>query len=331
MATLKRLMHMYRVDLTALLVVTIWGVSAPFRKAALAEFDVLPFTALRFLGLLALSWSVFGWHCHVTGTRPRLARADVPRLALSGLCGYTLYLLLGLLGLRYTTAFSNSIMLATTPLFAAVLLWVCRLEPMGSTQWLGIGLALLGMLAFVWDKLQIGLTMASLGDGISLVAAVGFAGYTVLNKRLVVRYPVTALMTWTLTMGAIPTLAIALPTLGTQDWSRISLLGWSALLWTVVMGVYLAWALWNWVVARMAAARATLFLYLVPVISGLMAWMLLGEHFGVLKIVGASVTLSGLALARRSETTRKAPANGPHVPAPGVAVAGAGSRTPGTV
>lgn len=38
--------RLYRVDLAALLVVAIWGVSFPFRKAALAEFDVLPFTAL---------------------------------------------------------------------------------------------------------------------------------------------------------------------------------------------------------------------------------------------------------------------------------------------
>src|SRR5262249_40854250 len=161
------------------------------------------FTALRFLGLLALGWSAFGWHCHRTGISPRLARADVPRLALSGICGYTRYLLLGLLGLCYTTAFSNSLMLATTPLFAAVLLGVCRLEPLGSMQWLGkgedalrrhsraSGLAMLGIVSFVWDKLQTGLTTASLGDGISLVAAIGFAGYTVLNKRLIARYPVT--------------------------------------------------------------------------------------------------------------------------------------------
>jgi hypothetical protein len=54
MAMPLRLFKSYRVDLTALLVVTIWGISAPFRKAALAQFDVLSFTALRFLGMLAL-------------------------------------------------------------------------------------------------------------------------------------------------------------------------------------------------------------------------------------------------------------------------------------
>ncbi|MBI3329668.1 MAG: DMT family transporter [Nitrospinae bacterium] len=171
MARLMRLFQMYRVDLTALLVVSIWGVSAPFRKAALAEFDVLPFTALRFLGMLVLGWSVLCWHRRVTGEHSRIARADLPHLILSGIGGYTLYLLLG----------------------------------------------------------------------------------------------------------------------------------WSALAWTVVVGVYLAWTLWNWVVARMEAGRATIFMYLVPVVSGVVSWLLLREHFGMLKVMGALVILSGLALAQRAD------------------------------
>lgn len=300
MTTFMRLFQTHRVDLTALLVVTIWGVSAPFRKAALAEFDVLPFTALRFLGMLVLGWGVWCWHRHVTGDRSRISRADLPHMVLSGVCGYTLYLLLGLVGLRYTTAFSNSLLLATTPLFAALLFWGLRLEPMGRTRSLGLFLSWLGMLLFVWEKVHTGLQMAGLGDLISLVAALGFAAYTVTNKRLLTRHSVTAVMTYTLTIGAVPALLLSFPALFTQDWSRITLLGWSALAWTVVVGVYLAWTLWNWVVACMDAGRAAVFIYLVPVVSGVVSWLLLNEHFGIWKIGGALIILSGLALAQHA-------------------------------
>ncbi len=299
MACLLRLFHTYRMDLTALLVVTIWGVSAPIRKSALAEFDVLPFTALRFLGMLILGWSVLFWHRRVTGERSSVARADLPSLALSGISGYTLYLLLGLFGLHYTTAFSNALLLATTPLFAALLCWGLRRERVGRTQSLGICLALVGVSVFIWEKAQTGLHTASLGDLISLAAALGSAVYTVTNKGLLARYSVTVVMTYTLTIGAVPALALSLPTLPTQGWSRITPLGWSALAWTVVVGVYLAWTLWNWVLARMGAGRAAIFMYLVPVMSGILSWLLLGEHFGMLKVVGAFIILSGLALARR--------------------------------
>jgi hypothetical protein len=36
----------HRVDLVAPRVVTTWGISGPLRKAALGQFDALPFTAL---------------------------------------------------------------------------------------------------------------------------------------------------------------------------------------------------------------------------------------------------------------------------------------------
>ena len=302
MAPLIRLFQRYRVDLTALLVVTIWGVSFPFRKAALAQFDVLPFTALRFLGMLLLAWSVFAWHRHVTGDPGRVARADLPSLVLSGICGYTLYLVLGLVGLHYTTAFSNTLLLATTPLWAALLLWGLRLESVGRTQWLGMTLSTLGVVAFVGEKIWSGLSTASLGDLISLGAALAFAAYMVANNRLVRRYTAIVVTTYTLTIGAIPALLLSLPTLGTQDWSRITLLGWGALAWSVVLGSYLAWALWNWVIARLGVARAAVFMPLVPVVSGALSWLLLREHFSALKLLGALLTLSGLGLARRADS-----------------------------
>ena len=147
-----RFFHSFRVDLTALLVVTVWGISAPFRKAALAEFDVLPFTALRFVGMLTLGWAVLIWRWRATGECSRLSRADLPRLILSGICGYTVYLLDGLIGLDYTTAFSNSLLLATAPLFAALMLWGLRLERISPLQWLGMCLAFVGVAVFVWVK-----------------------------------------------------------------------------------------------------------------------------------------------------------------------------------
>ena len=285
MVALLRFFYTSRADLTALLVVAMWGVSAPFRKAALDEFDVLPFTALRFLGVLILGWTVFIWCQRMIGDRSHFARSDLPSLILSGVCGYTIYLLVGLIGLDYTTAFSNSLLLATAPLFAALILWGLRLERSCAPQWLGMCIAFIGVAIFVWEKAQAGLQAASIGDLISLAAALGFAIYTVANKRLLARRSQIAVMTYTLTIGAIPALAISVPSLPSQDWSRVTLLGWGALVWTIAIGVYLAWTLWNWVLAHLSAIHATAFLYLVPMVSGICSWLLLDEQFDWLKIV----------------------------------------------
>ncbi len=107
-------------------------------------------------------------------------------------------------------------------------------------------------------------------------------------------------MTYTLTIGAIPALVLSLPALPSQDWSQVTRLGWSTLAWSVVIAVYLAWTLWNWVIARLGVARTAVFLYLVPLIGGLASWLLLGEGFGIAKLAGALLTLSGLTLARHA-------------------------------
>ncbi len=291
-------------DLAATLVVTIWGVNFALQKAALAEFDALTFTFLRFLGMVALGWAVLGWRVRSQAGEIGIARADWPRVALAGMLGYSLFVLLSTLALSYTTAFSNALLIATAPLFTAILLRGLGLEPVGAGQWLGMLVSLLGVLLFLLDKLGSGPGAASLGDGISLVAAFCFAAYSVVNKPLLARYPVPVVIGHTLTVGAVPPLLLSLPAIVGQDWGRVSAAGWSAL----------AWSIWSWAIARVGVARTAPFMHLVPVVGGVASWLLLGEGFGPLKVAGAALTLAGLTLARRLSAVKPARDRGATVP-----------------
>jgi drug/metabolite transporter (DMT)-like permease len=294
-------------EIAALLVVTIWGTNFVFQKAALAEFDVFAFSFLRFSGMLALSWLVLYLRRQFkkknSGGPPtaesfRVDRKDLPRMVLSGILGYTLYIQISAVGLNYTTAFSSALLIATSPLFVAGLLLVFRLEQIRLYQWLALLLALVGVIVFLLDKALAGLNSASLGDLISLVGAFFYAAYNVVNKPLLNRYPSPVLTAYTLTFGVIPALLLSWPALLGQDWSRITLTGWGALAWGIVFPVYVAWTVWSWVSARRGVSRTAVFMYLVPVIGGIASWLLLGEGFGLQKILGALLILSSLALFR---------------------------------
>jgi drug/metabolite transporter (DMT)-like permease len=294
-------------DLAALLVVTIWGVSFVFQKATLEELDPLAFTFARFVGMLALGWAVLAWRARISGGRIGVARADLPRVALAGLLGYTLYILPSTLALSYTTAFSNALLIGTAPLFSAVLLWRLKLERIRLGQCLAVLVSCLGVTVFLSDKLRDGWDTAGLGDLISLLAAFFFAAYRVANKPLLARYPVSVVMAHTLTLGAIPVLILSLPATLAQDWAGVSAAAWAGLAWLTVVPVYVAWTLWSWAIARVGVARTSVFMYLVPIVGGVASWLLLGEGFGPLKLAGAILTLTGLALARRSAATPAAP------------------------
>jgi drug/metabolite transporter (DMT)-like permease len=45
-------------------------------------------------------------------------------------------------------------------------------------------------------------------------------------------------------------------------------------------------------------ARSAPFMYLMPPVAGVMAWLTLGETFTLLKLLGAAVTMAGVAYAQ---------------------------------
>jgi drug/metabolite transporter (DMT)-like permease len=60
----------------------------------------------------------------------------------------------------------------------------------------------------------------------------------------------------------------------------------------------LAYTIWGWAIQRRGVARTALFLYLIPVITGVLSMFFLGESFGVIKVLGALLVLGGVLLAR---------------------------------
>jgi drug/metabolite transporter (DMT)-like permease len=290
--------------LVALITAIVWGVNFPFLKIALAELSPLAFTFWRYLLMLALAWAVLAWQHRRSGMPVTVEPADYPRLALAGVLGFSLYMVFSIVGVSETTAFSNALMIALAPLFSALLLVAWRMERIRGVQVIGMVLSLVGVVIFLADKARAGVGIATIGDLLSLLAALFYAAYTVSLKPLLGRYPATVVTAYTLSIGAVPVLWLSAPALLVQDWGRVDLAGWSVLLWASIFPVYAAWTAWSWATARAGVARTNVFLYLVPIVSGVVAFFLLGEPFGPLKLAGAALALSGLILARRGTATQ---------------------------
>ena len=260
----------------------------------------MPFLFVRYLGLLALAWTVVAVRSRGGELPVRIERPDRPRVALAGVLGFSVYTTLSMVGLDYTTAFSNALLLATAPMFAALLLRGLGAEAIAPGQWPAMAVAFGGVALFLGEKVQGGWTSAGWGDLISLAAALFFAAYNVANRPLLARYPVPVVLAWTLTVGAVPVLLAALPRLPEQAWGAISPTAWLVVGWSTVMPVYVAYAIWVWVNHRDGVARTALFIYLVPIVGGVTSWLLLDEGFGRQKVAGALLTIGGLVLARRA-------------------------------
>jgi len=281
-------------EVAQLMVVGLWASTYTVAKRAFAEMTPLAFCFIRFGLMTLLAFLVLAARGRgAQAARARLRRSDVPRFALAGLTGYTLYQLGFVLGLDRTSPFASSLLVAMVPLFTLIVLAV-RGERTQKRGWAGLAVALVGVVIFLAK--QAGAAGTIVGDLLSLGGAISFAFYSVINRPLVRDYPPEVYTAYTLLAGSLPLMAVATPAALAQNWGAISAVGWLEVAYMVVLPVYVAYMIWNWAIARRGAAAATSFTLLVPVGSGVLSAWQFGERFAALEIAGAALVLAGLTI-----------------------------------
>jgi len=275
-----------------------WGMNFAFIKYVLDHLGVGAFMFLRYLvlPLLGLALLVIVFRHRVAHTWPR--RADLPRFLLCALIGHVLHISAVTYGMNLSTAFSSSLVLTCQPLFTlAILAWL-GVERLRRQQVVGTLVAFVGIALFLADKFAAGFSRAGLGDLTLLVAGAAFSTYTVLSRPLADRYGPLIVLAYTLLFSMPVMLALTSPFVGELRSARLGFPVWAAIFWALVVCSFFGWMLWTWVNSVRGVARSAPFMYLMPPVAGVMAWLTLGEQFTWLKIGGAVVTMAGVAWAQ---------------------------------
>jgi drug/metabolite transporter (DMT)-like permease len=320
-------------DLGLICVVLVWGFSPTVFTIVLGVMRPLAFVLVRFVILSLVSLVILAVHGRRGQKAWKIRRQDVLWLVVSGLCGYGIYQLLYMVGLSHTTAFSSALLMATVPLFTALVLALTRLERIAGLQWAGIAIAFVGIAVFLWLAHASGANGAEIGthrlatgeivagDLMTLVAAVLFAIYGIVNARLAKHYAPPELMCYTLIVGTLAITPFSLPSFFAQNWHLMTWQIWLMIAYSVFFPIYITYSIWNWAIGLRGASYVTLYNFPVPVMAGVFAWILLGQALLPGQIVAAALVLGGMILARYAISRRMrreaiAPAHTPAMPAP---------------
>jgi drug/metabolite transporter (DMT)-like permease len=291
-----------------LAVIVVWGANFSVQKALFAAITPTGFLFARYLIMPACALALL---LRIYGTRfPAVSRRDLFDLAKLGFFGHVLHVGMVTHGIDWSTAFSSSLILACGPVFTLLILRWSGIEQLNRAQVAGVAVACVGVLVFLSDKLLAGRWLASGGDLFLLVAASFFSYYTVAAKPLIERHGGIVVMAYATLLGSVPVVVLSMPVGLGIDWGHLSPLLWAGLLWAVIVSAFAGWLAWGWVNAVRGVARTAPLMYLMPPVAGAVAWAVSDERFTLPKVLGAAITLGGVALAQFAgrSRAREAPA-----------------------
>ncbi len=169
--------------------------------------------------------------------------------------------------------------------------------------WFGMAVAAGGLLYLIsrgsWQ------TFASLsfqrGDLIMLLAVLAWALYTLLLRRWArhLLVPPLVLLGVLMLLGLPLILPFYLLELGRVGGFALTPSNLAAIGYTAVFASLVAYVCWNHGVKIVGAGRAAMVMYLMPVFTALLGWLLLGEALRTFHWIGGALIFAGLLLATR--------------------------------
>ncbi len=283
-----------RVDAAMLAMVVVWGVNFPIVKIALRELSPMVFNALRFSGAIALLWAV-----GARGGNPPVPRAAWPGIIALGLLGNAVYQISFIHGLARTTADNTSLIFIMVPLFVAGLSVALRIDQVSPRTWVGIVLGFVGLFLLVSNPTGRHLSQATLaGDGLILLSVLCWAAYTVFSRPFLRIMSPLQFTTLTMTAGTPVLILASLPDLVRQPWGAVSWASWAAVVFNTLFPLSLGYIIWYASVQAVGGPRTAVYNNLVPMVTVVASWVLLGETLGLLQAAGAAIVLAGVSLAR---------------------------------
>ena len=213
-----------------------------------------------------------------------------------GICGAFVYV-----GADTTSATNIGLIYATAPIIIAGAATLLYREPLGRVNALGILVSLLGVLVIVFRGDLVALQTLSLvpGDLWIATAAVSWAVYSVMLRYRPSQLPGRVRFAATMLYGSMALLPFHILELANGDVPELNIETLVAVLIVAIvpgLGAYLGYAR---IQRALGASPTALILYLAPVYTALMAWLVLGESLQLYHLIGAALILPGIYLSTR--------------------------------
>jgi drug/metabolite transporter (DMT)-like permease len=276
-----------------LILCLIWGSTWLFIKIGLADLPPMTFAGIRFvLASLILTSLVIARRVRFPRTRN-----EWTLIAIVGVLQFTLNYGLVFWGEQHISSGLAAVLQSTFPAFGLVIAhFYLPQERISIGKVAGVLLGVFGVAVIFSDQLTIAGRMALLGS-IALVMSAFFGSYSnVLVKAYAGRIDPMVLAASQMVFGFVPLLAIGISTEGNPLHFRWTTMAVISLLYLVVVGSVIAFALYYWLMRHMEVTKTMLIALVTPVVAVILGMIVLHEKLNWRLLAGGACIISGLAL-----------------------------------
>lgn len=250
-----------------------------------------------FFRLVAASLLLYAF-ARLTGKMEKIRREDLGAFVLLSFFEPFLYFMGESFGLKYVSSTIGAIIVATIPLFSPIAASRFHGEKISIRTFFGILLSFLGVSIVVFDS-SFNLTASPLGIALEFLAVLSAIGYTVVLKKLAVKYHPNSIITYQNVFGIVYFLPLWL-VFEYRDFAAIpfSFPAFAGILKLSVFASCIAFIFYAHSVKRLGINSVNIFINIIPVFTAIFAWYILDDPLTLRKFAGIAVVIAGLLLAQ---------------------------------
>jgi drug/metabolite transporter (DMT)-like permease len=265
-------------------------------KAVVADIDAATLTFLRTviaaLGLYLIT--------RLRSGPLNIERKDWPEIALLGFVGVALNQFLYLYGMKFSTAANGALLYAATPVFVLVFSRIVLKENITPRKTFGILLAFAGIAIVIFER---GVDFSSgyaFGNLLILIAVIGWTLFTVLGKRMLVKYGSLRTTTAMMFCGALIISPLGVASTLSFRFAEISALHWGGVLYLSVGTSIIGYLLWYHALSRIEASKVAVFSNIQPVFATILSLIFLNYSITPAFVTGSIITICAIYITQAS-------------------------------
>ncbi|HDG6063333.1 TPA: DMT family transporter [Staphylococcus aureus] len=281
--------------LSYLFTIILWGSAFPIIKIALNDFSAESLSAFRLIlaTIILLPFVIIK-------KLPTPELRDIPVIFILGFCGFVIYHTALNFGETLISAGISGILVSTTPIFSSALAYIFLKEHFSKWNWLSSLVAFIGISIISISKDDY-TTINVLGVFIILLASFGESLYFTFQKKYIEKYGFIAFTLYTI-MASSPFMLIFIPEI-INDIHGATFTSIVSVLYLAIFPTIIPYVLLAYIVKSVGVSDATMSLYLTPIVSLLLSYLLLDELPTALAIIGGLITLLGVSLSNFFQNT----------------------------